>query len=165
MTMTGEVSLRPATLDDLETMLEILRAAQSWLAERHIDQWNRPFTAAWLESRIASGECWIAEQAGEPVGVCRLLWEDRLFWGERDRGQSAYIHTLAIRRDRAGQQIGAHILTSIADLARARNRATLRLDCVAANHRLIAYYQSHAFTPIETVTVGDARLILMERAL
>ncbi len=163
--MTGEVSLRPAKIDDLETILEILRAAQSWLAERHIDQWNRPFDAGWLAPRIDSGECWIAEQAGEPVGVCRLLWEDRLFWGERDRGESAYIHSLAVRRDRAGQQIGVHILAAVAHLARDRNRANLRLDCVASNARLIAYYRTQGFTPVEDIDIGDAQMTLMERAL
>ena len=163
--MTGEVSLRPAKIDDLETILGILRAAQSWLAERHINQWNRPFNASWLAPRIDSGECWIAEQAGEPVGVCRLLWEDRLFWGERDRGESAYIHSLAVRRDLAGQQIGAQILTAIANIARARNRTTLRLDCVASNHRLIAYYRAQCFTPVGDIDIADARMTLMERML
>ena len=163
--MTGEVSLRPAKIDDLETILGILRAAQSWLAERHINQWNRPFNASWLAPRIDSGECWIAEQAGEPVGVCRLLWEDRLFWGERDRGESTYIHSLAVRRDRAGQQLGVHILAAVAHLARDRNRANLRLDCVASNARLIGYYRAQGFTLVEDIDIGDAQMTLMERAL
>jgi RimJ/RimL family protein N-acetyltransferase len=163
--MTGDVSLRPAKIDDLETILEILQAAQSWLADRHIAQWNRPFTVDWLAPRIASGECWIAEQEGEPVGVCRLLWEDRLFWGERDQGESAYIHSFAIRRSHAGIGLGGQILTAIADLARNRSRGNLRLDCVAANHRLIAYYQSQDFAPVGDIDIGDAHMTLMERPL
>jgi GNAT superfamily N-acetyltransferase len=163
--MGGDVSLRLAIIDDLDLVSAILEEARAWLAGQGIDQWTRPFDAAWLTPKIEAHELFIVERNAEPAGVFRLLWEDRVFWGDRDRGESAYIHSFAIRRSHAGTGLGGQILTAIAHLARDRNRVNLRLDCVASNHRLIAYYQSHAFTPVDTVLVGGFEMTLMERAL
>jgi GNAT superfamily N-acetyltransferase len=165
MGMEADFSIRIASPGDLEMASVILEEARIWLAARGIDQWTGPFDAAWLASKIEAHELFIVERNAEPVGVFRLLWEDRLFWGDRERGESAYIHSLAIRRSHAGTGLGSQILAAIATLARERNRANLRLDCVASNHRLIAYYQAHAFTPIDTVTIGDFDMTLMERPL
>ena len=163
--MEPDFTVRIASRDDLEKASAILEEARAWLAARGIDQWTRPFDAAWLAPKIDAHELFIVERNAEPAGVFRLLWEDRLFWGERERGESAYIHSLAIRRRHAGTGLGGQILAAIANLARECNRASLRLDCVASNHRLIAYYQSHAFAPIDTVTIGGFEMTLMERPL
>jgi len=163
--MPAEFLLRLASLSDRKTIAAMLEEARAWLAERGIDQWNRPFDDAWISLKLDAGEFFIAERNGDAVGVVRLLDEDRPFWGDRDRGDSLYIHSLATCRDLAGQQLGAQILAEIATLARARNRSTLRLDCVAANPRLIAYYASHGFAPVDTITLGDFEMVLMERSL
>ena len=163
--METDFTVRIASPGDLETASAILEEARAWLAAREIDQWTRPFDAAWLAPKIEARELFIVEQNAEPAGVFRLLWEDRLFWGDRERGESAYIHSLAIRRRHAGTGLGGQILVAIADLAHDRNRANLRLDCVASNHRLIAYYRSHAFIPIDTVPIGGFDMTLMERLL
>src|SRR3954471_22100275 len=100
--MVAEFSIRIASQSDLETASAILEEARIWLAARGIDQWTRPFDAAWLVPKIEAHELYIVERNAEPVGVFRLLWEDRLFWGNHERGESAYIHSLAIRRIHAG---------------------------------------------------------------
>ena len=82
-----------ATPDDRATIATILQDAQRWLVSRGVVQWTAPFTEEWIEQKIAGGEFQVARVGGIPVGTLRLLWADPLFWGDREWGDAAYIHT------------------------------------------------------------------------
>jgi RimJ/RimL family protein N-acetyltransferase len=58
---------------------------------------------------------------------------------------------MAVRRTASG--LGKVILRWAGDVARRHGRHALRLDCVASNHRLPAYYEAAGF-----VHRGDARV-------
>jgi len=155
----------PAVSHDRPAIADILEGARQWLAGRGIKQWAYPFGADWLDPRIAAGEFWVVRLGGEPVAVVRLLWSDPLFWGERDDGSAAYVHTLAVRRDHAGRGIGLWILAWAEEQARATGRRFLRLDCAASNPALFAYYERAGFTALGPAQVGDARVVLFEKPL
>jgi ribosomal protein S18 acetylase RimI-like enzyme len=99
------------------------------------------------------------------VAVVRLLWEDALFWGERDQGDAAYVHTLVVHRDAAGRGTGAQVLDWAASRAQRRGRHFLRLDCGEANQALIAYYRDNGFLQVGQVEVGGELMALLERKL
>jgi ribosomal protein S18 acetylase RimI-like enzyme len=160
---SGDLDIAPASATDVAEIAALLEDARRWLAARGITQWTRPFTADWIAERVAAGEFWIARHDGVPLAVVRLLWTDPLFWQERDHGDAAYVHTLAVRRDCAGQGIGAHVLRWVEDQARARGRRTLRLDCAADNPALLRYYERQGFTPVSRQSVGPAIVILLEK--
>jgi hypothetical protein len=61
---------------------------------------------------------------------------------------------MAVRREAAG--LGAAILAWAADAARRHGRTALRLDCVASNDRLRAYYEAAGFVHRGDVTVAGA---------
>jgi predicted N-acetyltransferase YhbS len=143
----------------------ILEDVRQWLAARGIVQWTRPFSPDWIAARIDAGELHVARRDGEPVAVVRLLWADPLFWGQRERGDAAYLHTLAVRRDRAGEGIGGAVVRWAEERARACGRSFLRVDCAAENQALGAYYQRLGFTPVGPVTVGGEKMMLFEKAL
>ncbi len=67
---------------------------------------------------------------------------------------AAYLHRMAVRRHAAG--IGAAVLSWAAGLARQHGCQALRLDCVASNDRLRAYYERTGFAYRGDVTVGGA---------
>ena len=159
------LDLAPASAADLATIAAVLEDARRWLAGRAIAQWPRPFADAWIAAKIAAGEFWVARLDGVPVAVVRLLWADPLFWGERERGDAAYVHTLAVRRDHAGRGIGARVLRWADDRARARRRRFLRLDCMVDNPALVAYYEREGFTPLGPARVGMTTVMLLEKAI
>jgi GNAT superfamily N-acetyltransferase len=107
----------------------------------------------------------VARSDGEAVAVVRLLWTDRRFWGGRDEGDAAYVHSLAVRRDLAGRGIGAAVLAWAEREAAARGRRFLRLDCLAANAGLTAYYERAGFSPIGIVRLGGEAMLLLEKPL
>ena len=159
------LQVRRAAPGDDATVREILEDAQRWLCDRGIAQWRQPFGAAWLAEKIAAGEVFVAWLNGVAVGVVRLLWSDDLFWREREDGNAVYVHSLAVRRARAGLGIGAALLRWAGDRARDRGRRLLRLDCAAENPVLAAYYLRQGFAPVGTALVGGEAMTLFEKDL
>jgi hypothetical protein len=75
------------------------------------------------------------------------LWDDV-------EGDAAYAHRLTVRGQAAGLE--AVILGWVADLARQHGRRVLRLDCVASNEQLRAYYEAAGFVYLDDVGVAGA---------
>jgi GNAT superfamily N-acetyltransferase len=157
--------VRRAAADDVAAIQTILQEARRWLAARGIAQWTRPFGTDWIAAKIDAGEFFIARVEDAPVGVVRLLWENRLFWGDRDRGDAGYLHTLAVRTNRAGQGLGADIVRWAEYEVRGRGRRALRLDCAAENRALGAYYERLGFVVAGTASVGGETMMLFEKML
>jgi ribosomal protein S18 acetylase RimI-like enzyme len=127
-------------------MLDILDEAASWLSARGIDQW-RPDQFRVLIDR---GDTYLALLDGEAVGTLALHWHDAIderLWHEVANVEEAgYVHRLAVRRAFAGKGIGWHLLRWAEGMVAAAGKSYLRLDCMAENPALCAYYERAGFT-------------------
>lgn len=159
------LEIRPVTPGTRAVFAAIVEEANAWQKARGSEGWARPFDDAWMLPRIERGELFLACDAAGPVASLRLLWEDRPFWGAREVGDSLYLHSFAVRRDRAGCGLGRATIEAVAAIARARGRRRLRLDCFSANRGLIAYYGRAGFVSAGAVTVDGRAMALMERLL
>lgn len=122
----------------MDTIGDILDEAAAWLRERGVDQWPPAFPRGPIAGGVRRGEWFLATRAGRPVATCWLTEDDPIMWGERPP-DALYLHRLAVRREAAG---AGRLLLAWAEAAvLARGRRLLRLDCVAANHALCAYYE------------------------
>lgn len=139
-----ELEVRPAGSEDVDIVVEILSEAARWVIEKGFPQWPDPFPPGVVEEALARGELFVALAAGEIVGTLTLQWEDPRFWG-RQPPVACYVHRLAVRRDRAGRGIGERLLEWADRETASRGRAYLRLDCVAANRGMSAYYEALGF--------------------
>src|SRR5215472_5936698 len=95
LTQAGYITIEQARPSDMDTVIDILEEAASWLASRDIDQW-RP--GSFLEPRYESiagqinrGEVYLATLNGKPVGTLTLQWEVKKFWGDVP-DDAAYVH-------------------------------------------------------------------------
>jgi len=143
----GAVTLAVAAPDQADDVLRVLDEAARWLRERGIEQWPARFERSWVEDAIRRGETWLAAVDGRVVATVTLDWTDAVWAGIP--ANAAYLHRMAVRRRSAG--LGAVILGWTAGFARQHGREALRLDCVASNRRLRAYYEAAGF-----VFRGDA---------
>lgn len=134
------ISIERAVIDDAATFVEIHEEAARWLWEQDIRQWKPgAFQIEWLEKHIERGELYLAKANGIPVATVLLQWSDVDTWGER-APDAGYIHGLRVRRAYAGRGIGRAMLAwAEREIARA-GRLYARLDCIAENPRLCAYY-------------------------
>jgi GNAT superfamily N-acetyltransferase len=148
----GAVTFAVAAPDQLDDVLRVLDEAAAWLRSRGIAQWPARFEPSRARASIERGETWLVEVNGLVSATVTLDWSDPL-WDEVP-GNAAYLHRMAVRRRSAG--LGRDILAWAAGVAREHGRDALRLDCVASNERLRAYYEAAGFAFHSDVTVAGA---------
>lgn len=115
--------------------------------------------------RIERGELFIGLIEHEPVAAFRILWEDRPYWGMREVGESIYLHTFAVRRNKAGAGIGEAIIAKVANKGLERAREKIRLDCSLSSAGLIAWYERNGFISVGTIFMNGKMMNLMERPI
>lgn len=153
------------TLETRQHFSALLEEARGWQASQGSWGWNYPFDDEWMLPRIERGELYLAFQGSEPVGAFRILWEDIPFWGDRETGESIYLHTFAVRRDRSGQGLGSAIIAHVAEMGRVRGRINVRLDCALSSTKLITFYERNGFVSCGTIFLGGTMMNLMEREI
>jgi GNAT superfamily N-acetyltransferase len=148
MEQMGQIKLVQAQSSELDTVIDILEEAASWLASRGIEQW---LPGAFLGPRYGSiaeqvnrGEVYLAILDGKPVGTLTLQWQDKKFWGDVP-DDAAYVHRIAIRRACGGKGLGRQLLQSAESTAAKVGKTFLRLDCMAENAALCEYYERANF--------------------
>lgn len=133
-------------------VLAVLNEAAEWLRSSAVMQWPARFEAGWIEPAVARGQTWMVGVGGMLAATVTLDWSDPL-WSDRT-GDAGYVHRMAVRRWAAG--LGSVLLSWAADTAREHGRRRLRLDCVAGNARLRAYYAAAGFQHRGDVQVAGA---------
>jgi ribosomal protein S18 acetylase RimI-like enzyme len=154
-----ELIVIPAEPDDAETIFRLLFEAGAWLQSRGIRQWSAvwPLSAyeqAETRGRIARGWCYLARRDNIVVGTLTVQPSDEALWGA-DQGDALYVHGLAISRAVAGQGVGLALLRWAEREVIAHGRRCLRLDCMAGNPGLRAYYQRAGFVERGIIVEGD----------
>jgi GNAT superfamily N-acetyltransferase len=144
--------IRRARPDEIEVVLAVLAGASAWLRARGVEQWPNRFEASWVSPAIERGETWLADIDGEVAGTLVVQWEDAMFWaGYPD--DAGYLHRLAVLRH--GDRLGGRLLAWAERHAAANGKAYLRLDCVAWNDPLRAYYERAGYACAGDVMVGE----------
>ena len=146
------IQFRIAGPDHADDVLRVLDEAAAWLREQGITQWPPRFELCWIEDAIRRGETWLVEVDGRISATVTVDWSDPV-WSDVG-GRAAYLHRMAVRRQEPG--LGSVILAWVADYARRHDCDALRLDCVASNDRLRAYYERAGFVCRGDVAVGGA---------
>ncbi|MGC3989500.1 MAG: GNAT family N-acetyltransferase [Chthoniobacteraceae bacterium] len=157
--------IRPAVAGDAEALDALIEGTRRWVQDRCPAQWQTPFSKEWVVGRIAAKELFVVFADDELVGTFRLLWSDADFWGELDSPDAAYLHTLIVRRDLAGNGLGIRILRWAESYVAAAGRSLLRLDTLFDNEHLIRFYQKAGFSILGERGVRDFRVVLFEKSL
>lgn len=157
--------IRPATAEDADALDALIEQTRRWVQERNSEQWKAPFSREWVAGRIAEQELFTVWLAGQLIGTFRLLWSDADFWGELDSPDAAYLHTLIVRRELAGNGLGIRILAWVESFVAAAGRPRLRLDTLFDNEQLIRFYRSAGFQTVGERGVRDFRVVLFEKQL
>jgi GNAT superfamily N-acetyltransferase len=151
----AEIVIERATLVETDLLIEIHEEASRWLLARGIRQWKTDtFPRDRLSIRIERGEVYVVRLEAEPVGMAILQEADEDTWGARS-DDALYLHGLRVLRAYAGRGIGRAILRWAEEQVMSRGRIYLRLDCLAENVKLRAYYENAGFRCVGEKTWED----------
>ncbi len=146
LTPIGSLTIVRMQPPNRPVVLDILGEAASWISAKGIDQW-RPDQ---FQTVIDRGDTYLALLDGEAVGTLALQWDDaideRLWRDVSNMEEAGYVHRLAVRRAFAGKGIGQYLLNWAESMVAAAGKSYLRLDCMAENPALCAYYERVGLT-------------------
>jgi GNAT superfamily N-acetyltransferase len=149
----SDLLVRPASVDDVDAVLDLLADAAAWTAAIGHANWPARFPRGLVEANAEAGELYLASRAGEIVGTLALQWSDAYFWGDAgEDGRAGYVHRVVVRRPYARAGLGAQLLAWADDEVRARDRCFLRLDVVSHNEPLRRYYEGAGFAHVRDVS-------------
>jgi ribosomal protein S18 acetylase RimI-like enzyme len=128
-----------------------------WLLSKGIDQW-RPgeIPLERLARWVDRGTVRVLPEDGRLIAAVAVLDEDPV-WPE-DQIAAGYIHLLMVARSHAGRGLGASVLAAAERTIVDSSRTWARLDAVATNTRLIAWYLDRGYGRAGIATFGDAAL-------
>ena len=141
-----------AKQSEMKIALDLLRCAALSLKSKKIDQWSfwlNPTTdkIEWIQEGFERKEFYFITDSEQLLGMIRLQDADLLYWGKRD-DQAKYIHSLVIKEEFAGNQIGKRVIEQIIQDTINQGVFILRLDCNASNDKLCKYYENLGFVKV-----------------
>jgi GNAT superfamily N-acetyltransferase len=134
---------------------DIFLEAISWLNTQSMNLWDYDeVTPDKIQSEVDSGIFYLAWDGERAVGTLKYQLEDELFWSDVPRGESAFIHKLAVRRSYSGGIVSYRLLQWAIEKSKSQGLKYLRLDCDASRPKLCAIYENFGFRKHSTKQVG-----------
>ncbi|MGX1544920.1 GNAT family N-acetyltransferase [Streptomyces adustus] len=137
----NDLRFRPADDADIADVVRLRDDAARWMLARGVTGQWRPGELGGDHFRriLESGEIWLAEAGDRVVGAWELWWEDEDAWGPRPP-TAGYVHRLMVDHGSVPPGTGRRLLRAAEQRVAEAGRSSVRLDCLAGNERLTAYY-------------------------
>ncbi|REE69624.1 acetyltransferase (GNAT) family protein [Paenibacillus taihuensis] len=161
------LAIRRATDVDVYGIRSLLIGAAHWIHATHgFWQWKEQyFERVDIEAFVREHEVFVALLRDEIVGCFSVQWEDKEIWGELYHEDAGYVHRLCTARSRTGEGIGNELIRYAENYICAQGKSWIRLDCMADNPSLNAYYVNSGFTHCGRFDVNVWSVNLYEREI
>ncbi|CAO3572317.1 unnamed protein product [Mortierella alpina] len=163
---SDQFSFREAKPEELDIFIDILERAAQWMVDNGHNQWIpgsfiAPKTRAHIQHTISLGNAFFivnnnnehhaaaAASSGAIIGTFTLNYTDpfdEMLWKDlvEDWTDAVYLHRLVVEREYKGYGLGPKALVFAEQEGLKRGKHYLRLDCMADNKLLKAYYREKA---------------------
>lgn len=143
------VEIITAAEKDIPVIEDILGDAAEWLIGIGKPLWSKEHVRwAGLSKSFAASDFQIALLDGRPAACMAVVDDDPFFWPDIPKGQSLFVHRLAVKRFAAGKGLSNALLNHAKEMCKQRGISELRLDCIATIEKLRALYERNGFTCI-----------------
>ncbi|MGO4548319.1 GNAT family N-acetyltransferase [Paenibacillus sp. 2TAB23] len=142
-----DIEVFRARPEDTEAVLQLLVQTAEWLRSKGSRQWSgllQGEDSHQTPEAIKRGEVYLFMQGSMLAGIVMLMQKesawDRELWGAEGHESAIYLHRLAINREAAGKNVGEAIVRWAASGIVFEGKDRIRLDCIANNAKLNAFY-------------------------
>jgi GNAT superfamily N-acetyltransferase len=140
------VVVKQANNTDIPVIENILLSIVDWMEKNGLPQWGLE-NVKWenLSKYFEIGNFYIAYDNSHPVACMALIDYDPNIWNDIPKGESLFIHKLAVMRDYAGKGFSKELIDFAKLKARSMGIKTLRLDSRADRPKVRAVYENQDF--------------------
>lgn len=144
------ITIKQASAEDIPVIENILLDAVNWLDSTGNSLWTKE-QVSWrgLARHYSAEDFYIAYLDGEAVGCMALVDYDPEFWPGIQKGESLFIHKLAVKRSGAGKGVSKSLINFAKKQCKCRNIEYVRLDCDQFRDKVRKLYESEGFTCID----------------
>ncbi|MBP1756048.1 MAG: hypothetical protein H6Q59_2446 [Firmicutes bacterium] len=143
--------VKQADENDIPIIEEILLDAVNWMSKRgEPNQWNET-NVKWsiLSKSYKINNFYIAYHNGQPSAIMALTDYDPTYWPNIPKGESLYLHKLAVKRLSAGKGASKELIDFAKNLAHNNGIKAIRLNCNQHRAKLRAIYENEGFVCVE----------------
>lgn len=146
--------VKNASENDILIIENILSDVDSWMDSKNFLHWGEEnIQWAMLSQNYCIDDFFIAYEEYIPVACMALIDFDPIFWPNIPKGESLFLHKLAVKRDFAGKGYSKELIDFAKETARLRRIPTIRLDCFQHNIKVRHIYEKQGFKLLEEKTV------------
>jgi N-acetylglutamate synthase-like GNAT family acetyltransferase len=151
----GNITIKQACEADIPIIENILLDTVNWLNEMDQPLWNAE-DMVWdvLSKSYQAQDFYIAYSDGTPSGCVAVVDHDPYFWPDLQKGEALFFHKLAVTKAAKGSGAADALIDCIKALCRQRQISSVRLDTHALRPKLLAFYEKHGFTHVETKIIS-----------
>ena len=162
-----EYLFEPADETDLEAVWQLISQRIQWMDAVGIQQWNvtnyqSAYPKAYYLQKIEQKQLHVLRNEDRICAAVVLLEDDARWSGDPYR-PAYYLHNFV--SDTTEKGAGSRMLEAVTQLALAKGKQALRLDCSVSNHQLNAYYESRGFLPAGSCQEGAYMGLKREKLL
>jgi ribosomal protein S18 acetylase RimI-like enzyme len=143
-----------STIEDINTIFSLYDAAVTYQKTVFNKQWEG-FERSLIETEIKENRQWKMLIDGEVACIFVLTFNDALFWKEKDKQPSIYIHRIVTNPKFRGGYFVNDIIIWAKAYCKANQKDFIRLDTWGDNPKLIAYYVKCGFTFLEIIDLDN----------
>ncbi|NLG88583.1 MAG: GNAT family N-acetyltransferase [Clostridiaceae bacterium] len=144
------ITIRRASVNDIPVIEDILLDVVNWLDSTGNSLWTKEQISWQGLSRYYSAEnFYIAYLDGDAAGCMALVDHDPAFWPDIQKGESLFIHKLAVKRSGAGKGVSIYLINFAKEECRRRNIKYLRLDCHQFRDKVRKLYENEGFVCVD----------------
>ena len=133
-----------SSIEDLELILNLYRAATEYQKERFISHWPE-FDSQMVINEILENRQWKMMIDGEVACIWATTFSDSMIWEDKDIDPSIYIHRITTNPNFRGKGLVKQLASWSKNYATQNGKNFVRMDTVGENRKLIEHYTACGF--------------------
>jgi ribosomal protein S18 acetylase RimI-like enzyme len=138
------MEIKNCSMSDVNDILLLYEAARNLQIQKQMVVWPS-FEKSFIEREVREERQWKLTSGHSMACNWTITFEDKEIWGERDKGDSIYIHRICTNPALRGNRYIDAIVEWTKQYTMKMGKRYVRLDTLGNNTRLIDHYTSAGF--------------------